>query len=84
MGSVSTLQSNPNFTRYMKRTILKKIASQDQNTCSREPAMNTQPTLPSSPGHLLKVTKGPIFIAIIHTSQNMCAFVCALETAFRK
>ena len=26
--------------------------------------MNTQPTLPSSSGHLLKLTKGPIFIAI--------------------
>ena len=32
--------------------------------------MNTQPTLPSSSGHLLKLTKGPFFLAITFSEMR--------------
>ena len=34
--------------------------------------MNMQQMLCNSPGHLLQLAKGPIFKAIIRTSQNVC------------
>ena len=50
----------------------KKLPRRIKHTCSREPAMNMQQMLCNSPGHLLQLAKGPIFKAIIRTSQNVC------------
>ena len=41
-----------------------------KHTNGRERAMNTQPTLPSSSGHLLKLTKGPFFLAIMFSEMQ--------------
>ena len=43
--------------------------------------MKTQPMLPSSSGHLLKLTKSPIFTAIILSKQDTSTFSSALGTA---
>ena len=50
--------------------------------------MNTQPTLPSSSGNLLKLTKGPIFIAItfseIRTLLRVPSVLVSCPDPFRK
>jgi len=45
-----------------------------KRTNGKEHAMNTQTTLPSSSDHLLKLTKGPIFIVTYYTLLDTSAF----------
>ena len=52
----------------------KKWARGIKRTNGKEHAMNTQPMLPSSSDHLLKLTKGPIFIATYYTLRDTSAF----------
>ena len=42
-----------------------KSSSRIKHTNGREHPMNMQLMLPRSPGHLIQLTKGPIFIPII-------------------
>ena len=66
-------RKNSLSTGNIKRTIPEKNGSHGiKRTDGKEHAMNTQSTLPSSSGHLLKLTKGPIFIAIV--LRDMSAF----------
>ena len=51
-----------------------------EHTNGRKHAMDTQPTLPSSPGHLLLLIKGPIFMAIMLSKRS--AFVSVLGNTF--
>ena len=55
----------------MKLTILEKLARGIKHTNVRECAMKMHPMLPSFSGHLLKLTKGLIFITITFSEIRM-------------
>ena len=62
----------------MKRTILEKSPRRVKRTNDSELAMNMQPMLPSSPGHLIQL----IDFHTYYTLRDTSTFVSALGTVF--